>query len=415
MPRREEAPAATIVPKRDDSHKMKVVEWHGTKDIQVKEVGKPLVTDPEDVVLKVTSTCICGSDLHFYTGAMPGLKSGDIVGHEFMGIVEDVGPQVQSVKRGDRVAVAFDIACGRCFSCHHEAFSGCDNTNPSKEQALMYGHTSAGMFGYSHLTGGWPGGQAEYARVPFANTMCLKIPDSVPDDKAVLLTDILPTAWHANELAQTGKGDNVAIWGSGPVGLLAAHCAQARGAARVVLIDGEQDRLDFATKHLPGVETINFQKQKTTDALKEKFEHGPDCAIEAVGFHYTKSWLHWFEMALKLETDPSEILNELITSVRKGGRIGVVGVYAGFSNHFNIGAFMEKGLSMAAGQTPVQKYWKHLLQLIQEGKLDPSFVVTHHLPLEQAPYGYKIFNDKAEGCFKVVLKPGMPATASAEQ
>eukprot|EP00887_Chlorella_sp_A99_P005459 scaffold1.g5459.t1 len=389
---------------------MKAVEFHGTKDFRVNEVGRlnsaavgvPLVTDPHDAIIRVTSTCICGSDLHMYVGAMPGLKFGDIMGHEFMGIITDVGEEVQGFKVGDRVVAAFDIACGSCFFCKHQNL--------------------------------------------------LKVDPSLCDEAAVLLSDILPTAWHGCELAGVGRGDRVAIWGAGPgdllegagagragpvpdlprwaaakrqlegshqalkallcpplrsslalpVGILAAHCAFARDASRVVLIDEEQ---------------------------------------------VCTSWLHWFETALKLETDPSEMLNELIYACRKaralalrlrraraqmrntqtGGRIGVIGVYAGYTNHFNIGAFMEKGLTMAAGQCPVQKYWKRLQEMVKAGDLHPEIVVSHKMPLTEAPRAYRIFNDKArrrtgrggrsreEGCIKVVLKPEAPASGTARE
>lgn len=413
LPSYDKAPAATIRSKKDESRQMKAVHWYGKEDVRVLDTAVPQVTDPQDVVLKVTSTCICGSDLHLYEGAMPGMKKGDILGHEFMGVVEEIGPEVSGLQRGDRVVVSFDIACGACFYCKHQLFSGCDSTNPSKVQEAMYGHNTGGLFGYSHMTGGWDGGQAEYARVPLANTNCLKVPPGLPDDKVVLLSDILPTAWHACELGEVGHGDRVAIWGAGPVGLLAARCAFVRGATRVILIDQEEGRLEFAKKHIQGVQTINFTKKKPQQALREMFPDGtaPDVCIEAVGMHYTTSWLHWFETALKLETDPSEILNELIYCVRKGGRISVIGAYAGYCNHYNIGAFMEKGLTMKAGQCPVQRYWHKLLDMIQEGKLDPSFVITHRPPLAEAAEAYKIFNSKAEGCIKVVMKTGSEAAA----
>ena len=423
IPRRGEAPEIHTHPKRDESApKMKTVQWYGAKDMRVIEEGRPLVTDPGDAIIKVTSAAICGSDLHLYLGAMPGMKKGDIMGHETMGIVEAVGPDVKGFKPGDRVVVAFDIACNHCLYCQKGAFSGCDNTNPSKEQEMLYGHHTAGLFGYSQLTGGYPGGQAEYLRVPLADTNCLKIREDqvdLPDDKVLLVSDVLSTAWHANELGSVAQGDNVVIWGAGPVGILAAHCAQVRGADRVVLVDQDEFRLEFARQRLPGVETIDFTKKKTTDVLHEMFQDqhgryvGPDVCIEAVGFHYTKSWTHWVEMALKLENDPSEILNELIYSVRKFGRIGVVGVYSGYCNHLNIGSFMEKGLTMSAGQTPVQKYWHHLLKLVKDGVLKPEMVITHHMPLEKAPEAYRMFNEKEDGCVKVVLKPGLGPSMSS--
>jgi threonine dehydrogenase-like Zn-dependent dehydrogenase len=415
IPKRDEAPVIHTQPNRDESApKMKTVQWYGTQDMRVVEEYRPVVTDPSDVIVKVTSAAICGSDLHIYTGVMPGMKKGDIMGHETMGIIEQVGPQVKNFKVGDRVVVAFDIACNHCTYCHKGAFSGCDNTNPSKEQEMLYGHRTAGLFGYSHLTGGYPGGQAEYLRVPLADVNCLKINEDaseLSDDHVILISDVLSTAWHATELASVEKNDTVAIWGAGPVGVLAAHCAQVRGASRVVLIDQDEFRLQFARQRLPGVETIDFTKKKTLTALHEMFQDeqgryvGPDCCIEAVGFHYTKSWTHWIEMAFKLENDPSETLNELINAVRKAGRIGVVGVYAGYCNHLNIGAFMEKGLTMSAGQTPVQKYWKKLYQMVKAGTLHPEMVITHHMDLQDGPAGYKKFNDKEDGCVKVILKP----------
>ncbi|KAK9840580.1 hypothetical protein WJX81_002855 [Elliptochloris bilobata] len=389
-------PHVTISPKHDTNVQMLAAEWHGAKSIKVNSRPKVLVTDPDDVVLKVTSTCICGSDLHLYLGVMPGMHSGMSLGHEFMGIVESKGPNVKNVKAGDRVVSSFDIACGQCFFCEKGSYSACDTTNNSEVEGMLYGHKTAGFHGYSDLTGGWEGGQAEFARVPFGDMNLLKVPDNLTDDEVVLLSDVLPTAWHACELGFVGDGDIVAIWGAGPVGMLAAHCAKARGAARVILIDNVADRLSFAQAKIPGLEVIDFGKEKTLDALKRMTEHGPDVCIEAVGFHYCKTMLSRIQMALKLETDPSEILNELIYSCRKAGRISIVGVYSGFTNGLNIGAFMEKGLCMRAGQTPVQKYWHALLKMIQEKKLDPTIVITHHMPLAEATRGYKIFNDKKE-------------------
>ncbi|XP_024400198.1 uncharacterized protein [Physcomitrium patens] len=400
-----ETQTCTITSKKDESQPMRVVEFHGKMDMKVKIRPKPLITNPADVILRVTTTAICGSDLHMYMGAMPGMKSGDIVGHEFMGVVEAVGPEVKDIKEGDRVVAAFDIACGQCSACKLENYSGCDSTNPSWEQDVMYKDRTCGMFGYSHLTGGWDGGQAEFVRVPFADRNCLKVPAELDDEHVILLSDILPTAWHANELGRVGKGDNVAIWGCGPVGILAAQCAFQRGASRVVIIDEQPFRLDFAKKKVPGLETINFKEKKTVEELRNLFSHGPDVAIEAVGVHYVSNPLHKLEVMIGLETDSTEVINECIYAVRKGGRIGVVGAYAGYANHFNLGAFMEKGLSMAGGQTPVQKYWPTLLPLVQSGELDPTTVITHILGLGEAPEAYKHFNAKDEGWIKVLMKP----------
>jgi threonine dehydrogenase-like Zn-dependent dehydrogenase len=382
-------------------------EWTGKQSITVNTRDVPVVTDPRDAIVRVTSTAICGSDLHMYVGAMPGMRKHDLLGHEFMGIVEDVGDQVKNFKKGDRVVAAFDLGCGACMYCKKGCYSCCDVTNPSKEEEALYGHRTAGMHGYSMLTGGYEGGQAEYARVIFADTNLLRVPDSDPDEKWLFLSDILPTAWWANECANVQEGNVVAIWGSGPVGILAAQCAFARGAKRVLIIDELEYRLQRAKEAAPGVETINFSQRKTLDALHDLVPHGPDCSIEAVGFHYAHSLTHQAEMKLMMETDPSEIINELIMATRKGGHIGIVGVYAGYCNHFNIGAFMEKGLHMAAGQTPCQFFWNDLLRMIKEGKLRPQAVISHILPLKEAAKGYEIFNAKrdTDKCIKVVLKP----------
>ncbi|KAF6234312.1 GroES-like protein [Scenedesmus sp. NREL 46B-D3] len=395
---------------------MQAVSWMGKKNMQLKEVPRPMVTDPTDVLLRVTNTAICGSDLHLYLHGMPGLKSGDVLGHEFMGVVEEVGESVTNLKRGDRVLVAFDIACGQCFFCNHGYQSSCDSTNPSKVQEAMYGQAAGGFFGYSHLTGGYQGGQAEFVRVPFGDINCLKVPEGLTDHEALFLTDILPTAWHANEMGEVHEGDVVAIWGAGPVGILAAHVAQHRGARRVIMIDSVQDRLDFVKQKLPGVETLNYKEKETVSALREMTAdepgRGPDVVIEAAGFHYSKSWLHAIEMKLQVETDTADMLNEMITAVRKGGRISIVGVYVGYVNHLNIGAFMEKQLTMRGGQTPTQRYWPTLLPKVQAGELKPSMVITHVLPLEQAPKGFQLFNDKQDGCIKVVLQPGPTAAVT---
>lgn len=404
----------TVAAKNHPDIKMHALQWLGKKNVGVKEMPKPCLTDKGDIILRVTNTAICGSDLHLFLRGMPGMASGDVLGHEFMGIVDEVDDAVTSVKRGDRVVVAFDISCGNCYFCNHGYQSSCDTTNPSKTQELLYGQATSGMFGYSHLTGAYQGGQAEYVRVPLADHNVLKVPEGVDDLDAVLLTDILPTAWHATEMGEVGPGDIVAIWGAGPVGILAAHCAQHRGARRVILIDNVAYRLDHAKAKLPGIETINFSEKDTKTALRDMTAnepgHAPDVVIEAVGFHYCKSWLHSIEQTLQLENDTADMLNEMITAVRKGGRISIVGVYSGFVNHLNIGAFMEKQLTMRGGQTPVQRYWPTLLPKVVSGELKPSLVVTHVMPLADAPKGFQIFNDKQDNCVKVVLRPGANTT-----
>lgn len=355
------------------------------------------------------------------------MQKGDVMGHEFMGIVESVGPGVKDVKVGDRVVTAFDIACGACRFCKDlQVYSGCDTTNDSVAQEALYGHKTGGelllftffdmgfffgtdflfegIFGYSHMTGGWDGGQAQYVRVPYADTMVLKVPAHLPDLSAVLLSDILPTGWHATELGNVQEGDVVAIWGCGPVGMLAAASAFYKKASRVIIIDNNEYRLNFAKNHLSKLETINFTQTPTLPQLRKLVPDGPDVSIEAVGLHYAPP-LHVAQMTIGLESDPPTILNEMIMATRKGGTLGVVGVYAGLTNGYNIGGFMEKGLKMGAGQTPVQKYWPTLLKLVESGELDPKWVVTHELPLEKAPEGYKIFNGKEDNCVKIVLHP----------
>ncbi|KAJ9512844.1 hypothetical protein QJQ45_029180, partial [Haematococcus lacustris] len=322
--------------KHEELPPMKAVCWYGKRDVRVVDRPRPAITD----------------------------SKGDILGHEFMGVVDEVGPDVKNHKKGDRVVVCFDIACGSCAYCHKGLHSSCSTTNPSGDQEALYGLKSGGFFGYSHLTGGYEGGQAEYVRVPMADVNCLAVPEGMPDEKVILLSDILGTAWHANEMGEVGPGKNVAIWGAGPVGILAAHCAFERGAGRVILIDKEVYRLEYAAKKVPGVETLDYSKKKVDAELRAMFGdlQGPDVCIEAVGFHYAKTMLHMIEQKLMLETDPADVLNELIRCCRKGGVISIVGVYAGFTNHFNIGAFMEKALTMRGGQTPVQKYWHLLLK-----------------------------------------------------
>jgi threonine dehydrogenase-like Zn-dependent dehydrogenase len=397
--------------KHDKYKTMHAVEWHGKASVDVTQRPAPIVTDEKDAILKVTTTAICGSDLHLYLNTVPGMHKGDVLGHEFMGIVESVGPGVKTLKVGDRVISSFDMGCGECEYCKEGLFSSCDRTNPSVEMEELYGHRTSGMHGFSHLTGGWEGGQASYARVPFADVNCLKVPPGMHDKDVILLSDVLATAWHANELGEVHEGDTVAIWGAGPVGMLAAQCAVARGAKKVALIDSVQYRLKYATGVVPGVHTIDRSKQDVKKALAELFGQGPRVAIECVGIHYTMKTTTKVEMATGLATDPSDTINELINCVRKGGRISVIGVYAGFCNQYNIGAFMEKGLSMAAGQTPVQKYWHKLLKMVQEGTLNPAAVITHEVPLERAAEMYKIFNEKLDGCVKVIMHPAGASVA----
>jgi len=409
------ASKVTSKPKADPSGAtMKAVQWNGTKSVSVGDCAKPALTDECDCIIRVTSTAICGSDLHLYVNNVPGMSSGHVLGHEAMGIVESVGPGVRCVKEGDRVVAAFCMACGECYYCQKKLFTSCDRTNPVAVAEKTMGARTAGLLGHPEIMGGYPGGQAEYLRIPFAdlNTLVLPPESELADEKVLFLSDVLSTAWHATELAEVEPGDVVAIWGAGPVGQLTAQCAFARGAKRVILVDNIKYRLDAAKQIMPKLETVNFDKAAGTSGEERVLElcqnepaGAPDCCIDCVGMHYAHTMMHRAEMATGLETDSPETVNACIFAVRKGGRVAVIGAYAGLCNHFNIGALMEKCLVVRSGQTPVQKYWKHLLELIKAKKLDPSVIVSHHMPLEQAAEAYKMFNEKTDDVVKVILKP----------
>jgi threonine dehydrogenase-like Zn-dependent dehydrogenase len=358
----------------------------------------PMISDPRDILLKITGTTVCGSDLHLYNNTMLDMHDGDILGHEFMGIIEQIGDQVKKVRVGQRVVVAFNIACGFCDYCKREEYSVCDTTNPSKLQQNLYGQKTAALFGYSHLTGGVPGGQAEYVRVPFADMNCLAIPDDVPDNKALYLSDIIPTAYHGCYIGNVKEGSVVAIWGLGPIGLLQARWCQIIGAKRIIGIDCVEERLNIAKKL--GIETINFKEVDTTKRLLEMEPNGVDCSLEAAGFDYAKSLLHKVERFLNLETDAGDILTEMITCTRKAGTISIIGVYNNTVNHFPIGPMMEKHLTVTGGQSYTQKHWKFCLDKIRSGEMDPSFVVSHNLTLSQVPDYYKQFDEKEGGALK---------------
>eukprot|EP01114_Cavostelium_apophysatum_P019224 TRINITY_DN6137_c0_g1_i1.p1 TRINITY_DN6137_c0_g1~~TRINITY_DN6137_c0_g1_i1.p1 ORF type:complete len:446 (-),score=87.04 TRINITY_DN6137_c0_g1_i1:15-1352(-) len=392
-------------PKVDESRPMNAIIWHGKKDVQYVKKPRPLLTDPQDIVLKVTATTICGSDLHLYTNSMLDMKDGDILGHEFMGIVEEVGPEVKNIKAGMRVVVAFDISCGTCSYCQKEQFTACDTTNPSNLMEEMYGHRSAALYGYSHLTGGIPGGQAEYVRVPFADVNCLPIPDSVPDEKALYLSDVVPTSYHGVNIAEVKEGDTVAIWGLGPIGLMTARWCQIRKAGRIIGVDRVPKRIAMA-KAL-GIETVNFdeEKQKTAEAILKLVPGGVDCTIECAGFEYPHTLLHKVERALQLETDTADILSEMSYVTKKCGNMSIIGVYSGYCNHFPIGRIMEKGLVIKGGQSPTQRYWKMCLEKIMSGEIDPTFIITNRCKLSEAPELYEKFYNREEGVVKVFLRP----------
>ena len=388
---------------------MKAVCWHGSQDVRVDNVPDPQILNPRDAILKVTSTAICGSDLHLYDGYIPTMQSGDILGHEFMGEVVEIGPEVKNLQIGDRVVVPFTISCGNCFFCNRDLWSLCDNSNPNAWMAeKFYGHSPSGLFGYSHLLGGYAGGQAQYVRVPFADVGPLKVPDGLTDEQVLFLTDIFPTCYMAAENCDIQPGEVVAVWGCGPVGQFAIRSAFMLGAERVIAIDRIPERLELAKAG--GAETINYEEFDAGVALKEMTGgRGPDCCIDAVGMeaHGTgvMALYDTVKQAIRMETGRAMVLRQAIVACRKGGKVSVPGVYGGFIDKVPMGSFVNKGLTMRSGQTHVHKYLRPLLERIQQGDIDPSFLITHTLPIEEAPNAYRIFRDKEENCIKVVLKP----------
>jgi threonine dehydrogenase-like Zn-dependent dehydrogenase len=390
---------------------MRALCWHGSGDVRVDTVPDPKIENPRDAVIRVTSTAICGSDLHLYGGFMPTMKSGDVLGHEPMGVVEEVGSAVKNLKRGDRVVVPFCLACGDCFFCRKGLFSCCDTSNPNAEMARkVMGHSPAGLLGYSHMLGGFAGGQAQYLRVPYADVGPVKIEPDLPDDKVLFLSDIFPTGYMAAENADIEPGDTVAVWGCGPVGQFAIQSAWMLGAGRVIAIDRVPERLQMA-KTYGKAETIDFEKDKVYDELMRMTKgRGPDRCIDAVGTeaHVGASFdavLDRVKEAVMLGTDRPHVLREAIMCCRKGGTVSVPGVYLGFLDKVPFGAAMNKGLTFKTGQTHMQRYTKPLLKKIESGEIDPSFVITHRISLEDAPQAYKTFRDKEDGCIKVVIKP----------
>jgi threonine dehydrogenase-like Zn-dependent dehydrogenase len=389
---------------------MRAVCWHGKSDVRVDTVDDPKIQDPGDAIIRITSTAICGSDLHLYDGFMPTMEAGDVIGHEPMGVVEEVGKSVTKLKPGDRVVVPFTISCGRCWFCERTLYSLCDTSNPNAAVAkAAMGQSPAGLFGYSHMLGGFPGGQAEYLRVPYADVGPIKIPDGMPDEQVLFLSDIFPTGYMAAENAQIEPGDIVAIWGCGPVGQFAIRSAWMLGAGRVIAIDCLPERLKMA--EAGKAETINFQKETVYDRLMEMTnDRGPDRCIDCVGTEAhvggsIDSILDNAKAKVGLATDRAHALREAIMCCRKGGTVSIPGVYVGFPDKIPFGAALNKGLTFKMGQTHVQRYTEPLLEKIQDGEIDPSFVITHRVPLDEAPSAYKMFRDKADECIKVVLKP----------
>jgi threonine dehydrogenase-like Zn-dependent dehydrogenase len=392
---------------------MRANVWSGRNTVQVENVPDPKILNERDAIVKISSTAICGSDLHLYDGYVPTMKRGDILGHEFMGEVVETGRGVQNLAVGDRVVVPFPIACGNCWSCKNELYSACENSNPNAGIAeKMFGHSTCGIFGYSHITGGYAGGQAEYARVPYADVGPLKIEDDLSDDQVLFLSDIFPTGYFGADLCDISGGEVVAVFGAGPVGQFAIASAYLLGAERVIAIDQYDYRLQMARNKAGATDLINFdQDADIVEQLKELTGgRGPDAVIDAVGMEaaHGHSALHAVErvkQATRSETDRGHALRDAILACRPGGIVSVMGVYGGLMDKFPTGAFMNKGLQLRTGQAPVHKYLKRLYEHIRDGDIDPSFVVTHRLGLDKAPDGFETFKHKQDECVKVVLTP----------
>ncbi len=391
---------------------MRALVWHGKEDIRCDTVSDPKIEDPRDAIVKVTSCAICGSDLHLFHNYIPAMLPGDIMGHETMGEVVEVGSGVDGrLKKGDRIVVPFTIICGECDQCKRGNFSVCERTNRNKALAdKVFGHTTAGLFGYTHLTGGFPGGQAEYLRVPFADATHIKVPDGIPDEKLLFLSDILPTGWQAAVQCDIEPTDTVAIWGCGPVGQMSIRSAILLGARQVIAIDRLPERLEMAKA--AGAVTINFDEESVVERLNELTDgHGPEKCIDATGMesHVTPSLpdtlLDRAKQMMGLETDRPHVLREIIYVCRPAGTISIPGVYGGFDDKIPMGQLMNKGLSIRTGQTHVNRWTDDLLRRIEEEQIDPSFVITHEVGLEEGPDMYRVFRDKQDSCVKVVLRP----------
>jgi threonine dehydrogenase-like Zn-dependent dehydrogenase len=392
---------------------MRAVTWHGKQDVRIDHVPDPAILNPRDAILRITSTAICGSDLHLYDGYVPTMRSGDVLGHEFMGEVVELGPEVKNLKIGDRVVVPFPISCGGCFFCERDLWSLCDNTNPNAPLAeKFWGHSPAGIFGYSHLVGGYPGGQAEYVRVPFADVGPLKVPDHLRDEQVLFLTDIYPTGYQAVDQCELRPGDTVAIWGCGPVGQFAIASARLLGAERIIAIDDVPERIELARQQ--GAEIVRPSEVGNTLKMVEALSDmtsgfGPDACIDAVGMEAhglgLEGWYDKVKQSMMMETERPTALRQAIMACRKGGTVSVPGVYGGLADKIPLGALMNKALTLKTGQTHVHRYLKPLLERVEKGEIDPSFVITHTMSLDEAPEAYKMFRDKHDGCIKVVLRP----------
>lgn len=388
---------------------MRALRWYGTEDVRVEQAPDPEIVNPRDAIVRVTATAICGSDLHMYDGYIPTMQKGDILGHEFMGEIVALGSEVTNVRVGDRVLVPFTIACGSCFFCKGDLWSLCDNSNPNAWMAeAAYGYSPSGLFGYSHMLGGYSGGQAEYVRVPFADVGCFKVPEGLADEQVLFLTDIFPTGYQAAEQAEIKPGQVVAVWGCGPVGQFAIRSAFMLGADRVIAIDRIPERLRMA--EAAGAETLDYEQADVINTLRELTGgRGPDACIDAVGLEAHGAGVvglyDQIKQAVRAETDRPIALREAIQACRKGGVVSVPGVYGGLLDKINFGAAFNKGLTFRMGQTHMHRYIRPLMERIERGEIDPSFVITHRLSLDEAPHAYRTFRDKQDECIKVVLRP----------
>ena len=388
---------------------MKATCWMGTRKVEVRDAPDPKILNPHDAIVRVTSTAICGSDVHLYDGFIPTMRRGDVLGHEFMGEVVEVGRDVTNVRVGDRVVVPFPIACGRCNMCRQQLFSLCENSNPNAWQAeQLWGYSPCGIFGYSHMLGGYPGGQAEYVRVPFADVGPLVVPEDLSDEQVLFLSDIFPTGYMAAEQSNIQPGSVVAVWGCGPVGQFAIASAYLLGAERVIAIDRFEYRMRIARERA-GAETINYEETDVYEAIREMTGgRGADACIDAVGMeaHAANGW-YLYDKAktmLMMETERGAAVRQAIMCCRNGGTVSIAGVYGGFMDKFPIGAIVNRSLTIKSGQTHVHRYMRPLLKRIQDGEIDPSFIITHRLPLDQAAHGYEMFTNKEDDCLKIVMK-----------
>jgi threonine dehydrogenase-like Zn-dependent dehydrogenase len=390
---------------------MKALCWYGVEDVRVENVPDATILNPRDIVIRVTLAAICGSDLHIYGGYIPTMQKGDILGHETMGEVVAVGNEVTKHKIGDRVIIPFTISCGHCYYCEHDQWSLCDNSNPNAGMAeKMYGHSAAGLFGYSHLFGGYAGGQAEYLRVPYADSSAFGVSADLTDEQLLFLSDIFPTGYMAAENCDIKPGDTVAVWGCGPVGQFAIKSAYMLGAERVIAIDRFQERLQLAQDG-SGAIPLNYEHvDSVVEALTEMTGgRGPDSCIDAVGMEAHGSgidaWYDWSKQQVRMQTDRPTALRQVFQACRKGGTVSIPGVYGGLIDKVPMGAAFNKGLTLRMGQTHVQRYMNPLLQRIEKGEIDPSYIITHRISLDEAPDAYKTFRDKSDSCIKVVLRP----------